>query len=95
MKIHIKGGIFKRSISSEFYPGEIFFSNFNRSFGTAIFLAPYIIDIEIPDVDTSTIEIAALKEAISKETADHSVRIAAFENAIANLLCIENNPREA
>ena len=95
MKVKIEGGIFKTSLSCEFYenPGEIkFFAGVSHSFGCNIFLAEHTIETEIPDVDTTEIEINALKEAIKKEKADSYVRIMAFENAIQKLLCIENNP---
>lgn len=90
MKVEIKGGIYKKSASASYDKGKLsFYPGTGFSFADEIFLHPHTIDIEIPDFDTTEIEVAALKEALAKEKADHSVKIMAIENAISELLCIE------
>ena len=91
MRVLIEGGIYKKSISSSYGGGSLSFVEGSvHNFAEYMALAPHTIDIEIPYVDTTAIEIDALKSAIKKEKADSSVRVAAFECAINNLLCIEN-----
>jgi hypothetical protein len=92
MKVLIEGGIFKRAASASYGAGEISFYGIREHFADYILIAPYTIETEIDDVDTTAIEVAALNEMLAEENLAHEVKVTEIQRKINDLLCLENKP---
>ena len=96
MKIKIPGGIYKEcSVFSIKENRIVFFAGSAKSFSEYILISAHTIECEIPDVDTTQVEISALNERMADLCVKHHLAVQAIQGAINNLLAIENQPSEA
>ena len=101
MKIKIVGGIYM-SLPTYCVPNQLcFFKGKFDAEKSGLYLSDYIpicahtIEIDGPEADTVSLTLKAFNNQLKAVDAAHTVAVMRIKKSIADLLCIENKPREA